>query len=173
MKFSLTAFGGVSAFLFATAPLHANPLPLEVAQTQNDLTYWYDICVKSSGQEAVDGCDRVLEITPDDETTWTNRGNALDDLGRGEEALGSHDRALELSPGYSLALANRCATLGNLGRHQAAIESCLAAIEGDERWGEGGAELAWDNMGVSLAYLVDVLPRLKAGGFIVLRVSVS
>ena len=114
---------------------------------------WYETCVTGTAQDAISACDALIETDPDDERAWTNRGNALDEIGETEAALESHDRALELAPNYSLALANRCATLGSLGEHEAAVDSCLAAIEGDGRWGDSGEELAWDNMGVSLAYL--------------------
>jgi|GEM_PF-1756654 tetratricopeptide (TPR) repeat protein len=114
---------------------------------------WYETCVTGTAQDAISACDALIETDPENERAWTNRGNALDEIGETEAALDSHDRALELAPAYSLALANRCATLGNLGEHEAAVDSCLAAIEGDGRWGDSGEELAWDNMGVSLAYL--------------------
>ncbi|MFP4220250.1 MAG: tetratricopeptide repeat protein [Phormidium sp.] len=129
----------------------------EVSESESDANIqaqdWYETCVTATGQDAITACDTLIETDPDDERAWTNRGNALDEIGETEAALESHDRALELAPNYSLALANRCATLGSLGEHEAAVDSCLAAIEGDGRWGDSGEELAWDNMGVSLAYL--------------------
>lgn len=155
MNSLVKAIGGGSIVLASLVVVPPPGLPDTPSEAEDEAQAqeWYDICMTAMSQEAIAACDALIEVDPEDERTWTNRGSALDELGDSEAALESHNRALELAPNYSLALANRCATLGNLGEHRAAVDSCWAAIEGDGRWGDSGVELAWDNMGVSLAYL--------------------
>ncbi|MDY6936200.1 MAG: tetratricopeptide repeat protein [Cyanobacteriota bacterium] len=140
---------------FAQPTLAGDSIELSQAMSQlnRDYDYLIDVCYASRGREAVEACDRALEIEPEDATTWTIRGTKLDELGQLQAALNAHDRAIELSPNYSLAWANRCSALIGLGRNSEAVDSCQAAIRGDGSWGAMGAGLAWYNLGVALQYL--------------------
>ncbi|MEM8718598.1 MAG: tetratricopeptide repeat protein, partial [Cyanobacteria bacterium P01_G01_bin.39] len=80
--------------------------------------------------------ERTVEIDPNDDETWYNRGVALGELGRLEEALASYDRAIEIKPDYDSAWYNRGNTLFDLGRLEEALASYEGAIEinpGDDR----------------------------------------
>ena len=57
---------------------------------------------------------RGLELNPRYESAWSNKGNALRELGRLEESLACYDRALKIDPSFggvvhcqSSALADR------------------------------------------------------------------
>lgn len=114
-------------------------------------------CYRSSGQEALEACDRALQIKTDDPTTWTNRGVVLEELGQVTQAVTSHEQALEFDPDYSLALTNHCAALIALNRYNQALNSCQAALAGDGRWGDKGSALGWYN----LALAFDRLDRIE------------
>ena len=44
--------------------------------------------------------DKAIALRPNDAGAFSNRGNALRDLGRHEEALASYDRAIALEAGF-------------------------------------------------------------------------
>ncbi len=66
--------------------------------------------------------DRALELQPDYDPAWVNRGIALRRLGRLDEALGCYDAPLARDPHHVEALANRAAVLSDLGRQAEAID---------------------------------------------------
>jgi tetratricopeptide (TPR) repeat protein len=80
-------------------------------------------------EQAIASWDRALEIKPDDPEAWTNRGNALGNLGRYEEAIASFDQALEFKPDYHVAWFIRGIALVNLGRYEQAIASYDRSIK--------------------------------------------
>jgi tetratricopeptide (TPR) repeat protein len=57
--------------------------------------------------EALRHLDLALNIRPNDDTAWNNRGVALGSLERYEEAIASYNRTLELRPDYDEAWINR------------------------------------------------------------------
>ena len=79
--------------------------------------------------KAIASYDKALEIKPDKDEAWYNRGIALGNLGRLEEAIASYDKALEIKPDYHEAWNNRGNALGNLGRLEEAIASYDKALE--------------------------------------------
>jgi tetratricopeptide (TPR) repeat protein len=95
--------------------------------------------------DALKHLDRALEINPDDDEGWYNRGIALDDLGRYEEAIASYDRAIEIKPDDDGAWNNRGNALDELGRFDEAIASYDRAIEinpnDDQIWNNRGSAL--------------------------------
>jgi tetratricopeptide (TPR) repeat protein len=80
-------------------------------------------------EEAIASYDRAIEIKPDDNEAWHNRGYVLDSSGRYEEAIASYDRAIEIKPDYQIAWYNRGNTLVRLGRYEEALASYDRAIE--------------------------------------------
>jgi tetratricopeptide (TPR) repeat protein len=54
-------------------------------------------------QEALASFDRAVGLKFDQEMYWTNRGNALRQLGQIENALASYNTALSINPAYSQA----------------------------------------------------------------------
>ncbi len=78
---------------------------------------------------AISCWDRALALKSDFYQVWTNRGVALNNLGRYEEALASYDRALDVKEDYDVAWSNRGVALRNLDRFSEALQSYDKAIE--------------------------------------------
>lgn len=83
------------------------------------LLYWF----AEEYTKAIASYDKALEITPDDDEAWYNRGIALRKLGRLEDAIASFDKALEIKPDKHIAWYNRGNVLDDLGRLEEAIAS--------------------------------------------------
>ena len=62
------------------------------------------------------GCDRALQLQPNNPQLWTNHGWALYQLDRDEEAITSYDKALELKPDNWQTCHRRGLALNFLGR---------------------------------------------------------
>ena len=77
---------------------------------------------------AVDLLDRALGLRPTVAAVWSNRGNALQSLGRLDEALDSYDRAIALRPDNATAWFNRGVVVGGLKRPDEALQSYDRAI---------------------------------------------
>ncbi|MGK7929086.1 MAG: tetratricopeptide repeat protein [Spirulina sp.] len=58
-------------------------------------------------EEAIASYDKAVEINPNYDAAWYNRGVALYNLGRYEEAIASYDKAVEINPNYDAAWYNR------------------------------------------------------------------
>ncbi|MBA7712318.1 hypothetical protein ES703_121292 [subsurface metagenome] len=54
-------------------------------------------------EEALESYDKAIEINPDYELAWYNRGVSLEQLDRDEEALESYDRVIKINPENDLA----------------------------------------------------------------------
>ncbi len=80
-------------------------------------------------EDAIAAYDRAIEIKPDYDAAWNNRGNALDNLGRHEEAIAAYDKAIEIKPDKDAAWNNRGIALRNLGRYEEAISAFDNALE--------------------------------------------
>lgn len=71
---------------------------------------------------------RAIELEPDNAGAYSNRGLALEGLGRLEEALECFDVAININPEFSGALSNRGSTLRQMARLDEALSSLDAAI---------------------------------------------
>jgi tetratricopeptide (TPR) repeat protein len=60
---------------------------------------------------------KAIEIDPQDAQAWSNKGTALDDLGKLDEAIKAYDRAFEINPQYVDAWSNKGTTLKALSRN--------------------------------------------------------
>ena len=74
-------------------------------------------------EDGIRSIDALLEIHPDGELNWSNRGVALLNLNRYEEAIEAFDKALEIDHEFAQALFSRGIALYNLERYNEAIES--------------------------------------------------
>lgn len=92
--------------------------------------------------------DQGLEILPNANEIWYNRGNALFKLGKATEAIASYEKALELRPDKYEAWNNRGNALFNLGYIQEALESYNKAVEIQPQYHQ-----AWFNKAVLLGNL--------------------
>ncbi len=78
----------------------------------------------------------------------SNKGGALDSLGRHEEALACHDRALALNPQLAEAWSNKGAALSRLGRSEEGLACFDRALAVNPQLAK-----AWSNKGAALANL--------------------
>ena len=58
-------------------------------------------------RQAIEDCNRAIEIKPDYADAYNNRGNAYNDLSNYKQAIENYDRAIEIKPGYVDAYYNR------------------------------------------------------------------
>ncbi|MCZ6616504.1 MAG: tetratricopeptide repeat protein [Gammaproteobacteria bacterium] len=70
--------------------------------------------VQGKLKEAIEAFDRSIELDPDSAEAYSNRGNAMKELGRSENtekcyerAMASYDKAIELKPDFVEAFFNR------------------------------------------------------------------
>ncbi len=99
-------------------------------------------------EKAIASYDKAIEIKPDKDDAWYNRGVSLGKLGRNEDAIASFDKAIEIKPDKDDAWYNRGVSLGKLGRNEDAIASYDKAIEIKPDYHQ-----AWYNRGISLGNL--------------------
>ena len=99
-------------------------------------------------EAALEVLKQAIDIKPDDDSAWNNRGNTLYYLGRYEDAIASYDKALEFKPDDDSAWNNRGNTLYYLGRYEDAIASYDKALEI-----KPDDDSAWYNRGLGLYYL--------------------
>jgi tetratricopeptide (TPR) repeat protein len=99
-------------------------------------------------EEALKIFQKVINLQPDHDSAWFQRGYALDYLGRYEEAIASYDRSLEFKPDKYEAWYNRGIALRILGSYEEAIASYDRSLEFKPDKDE-----AWNNRGIALDYL--------------------
>jgi tetratricopeptide (TPR) repeat protein len=112
--------------------LQQSPQDDSPAETLRELVLiMYGITLGGIGryEEAISSYDKALEIKPDNDEVWNNRGFALGILDRYEEAIASYDKALEIKPDNDAAWHSRGFALGILGRFDEAIASFDKALE--------------------------------------------
>ena len=98
--------------------------------------------------KALESYNQAVEINPDKDHFWNNRGSALDILGKYKDAISSFDKAIEINPDYHEALYNHGNALVELGRLDEAIASYDQAIEINP-----DQDKAWYNRGNALEEL--------------------
>src|SRR5690606_28802270 len=80
--------------------------------------------------DALEDCDRLLALTPDDAQVWFRRATVLHILGRFEDALASADQALSFSPRLTAALAARGRILLETNRVEEGLDALKRSGEG-------------------------------------------
>ncbi|HZK60708.1 MAG TPA: tetratricopeptide repeat protein, partial [Anaerovoracaceae bacterium] len=98
--------------------------------------------------KAIEYFDKVIEINPENDWAWQNKGVSLSNLGREEEAIECYDRALELNPQNDRAWENKGVSLSNLGREEEAIECFDEVLSLNPQ-----NDRAWERKGLSLSNL--------------------
>ncbi|MGD9779610.1 tetratricopeptide repeat protein, partial [Methanomethylovorans sp.] len=71
-------------------------------------------------EEALQACDKAIEIDPNYLYAWSHKGFALYGLGRYDEALQAYDKCIELDPLNALSWYNKGVILEALGRYDEA-----------------------------------------------------
>lgn len=94
---------------------------------------------------AVEYCDRLLTLTPDDGHTLLLKGRALSDLNQHDAALGCLEHAVKAEPDLAAAHYNLGWVYQRTGDTTRAIEAYRAAIALQEPY-----PVAWNNLGLLL-----------------------
>jgi tetratricopeptide (TPR) repeat protein len=131
--------------------LQHNPQDNSPAETLRErILFWHGNTLDELGryEEAIASYDKTIEIKPDDDAAWYNRGFALLNLGRYEEAIASFDKTIEIKPDNDAAWYNRGVALFKLGRLDEAIASFDKAIEFNS-----DLHQTWYNLGYALSNL--------------------
>ena len=79
-------------------------------------------------EEAIKSYDKAIEIKPDNDNAWFNRGIALRQLGRLEEAIKSYDKAIKIKPDCENAFYNKACCYALQNNIDQAIENLQIAI---------------------------------------------
>lgn len=116
-------------------------------------------------EKALEAYQSTLQLAPDHDTAWNNKGWAHENLQQWDAALAAYDRALELNPTNSHAWRNKASLLHRLGRareasgtavtashdlyqqgrYAEALEACEQALQFNPR-----NAMAWNNKSVCL-----------------------
>jgi len=99
-------------------------------------------------QEAIDCCNKALEINPKLAEAWSIKGITLGNLGKLHEAITCFDKALEINPRNALAWNNKGVALDSLGKPQEALVCYDKALEINLRYAN-----AWVNKGSAFGNL--------------------
>ena len=85
----------------------------------------------NSPGEAIKAPDKAIEIDPQNDEAWSNKGNSLHKLGKLSEAIKSFDKAIEINPQNPTPWYNKGNTLNELNEPIEAIKSFDKAVEID------------------------------------------
>src|SRR5437016_5944221 len=99
-------------------------------------------------EEALRAIDTALDINPQNEVAWVNKGNALTRLGRLIDALRCFNAAIKVNPQFEVAWNNKGNALARLGKFEDALRCYDRALEIDP-----GYRGAWVNKGFVLTKL--------------------
>jgi tetratricopeptide (TPR) repeat protein len=110
-----------------------------------------DECLKKEDyQGAFDYYTQVLQLKPNNESAYFNRGLALYDLGDKQGAIEDYNLAIKFNPNYALAYGNRGVVRNELGDKQGAIDDYNLAIKFNPNYA-----LAYYKRGIVRYYLGD------------------
>ncbi len=79
--------------------------------------------------KAIEAYSHVIQRSPNNVATYSNRGNAYHRKGEIDRAIEDLSKAIELNPGFALAYNNRGTTYSDIGAYNRAIEDYSNAIE--------------------------------------------
>ena len=98
----------------------------------------YDLFVKGLSfyekkdyESALKAYNKAIELKPNDEGIWNNKGIVLKHLGKHEDALKAYEKAIELKPNEAVMWYNKGSTLLKLGKFEEALKAFDKAIELD------------------------------------------
>ncbi len=107
-----------------------------------------DFMASRNLKAAIECFERALQIYPNNDYAWGDKGLALDYMKKYEEALECYNKALECNPDNAITWHNRGLTLTSLKRLKEAVESFERAIQLNSKYAK-----AWYNKGRLLAKL--------------------
>ena len=105
----------------------------------------YSFGEKGEHVKAIENYDKAIELNPNYEEAWYNKGWRLGKLERYEEAVACYDKVIELNPNDEEAWFNKGNEFGELERHEEAVACYDKAIElnpnDEEAWFDKGFDL--------------------------------
>jgi tetratricopeptide (TPR) repeat protein len=122
-------------------------------------------------KEALDCCDRAIDLDAESVTAWQTKGRVLKSLGRHAEALEADRRIVEIDPANRDGWVGVGVALASLGRYEEAVAAYDRAIEIDRKFvysyfDRGLALLAWGRPAEALADFgrtLEINPRFGEG----------
>ncbi|MFZ3149172.1 MAG: tetratricopeptide repeat protein [Methanothrix sp.] len=128
---------------------------------QRNASDWVDQSValikQSKYDEAIQACDKAIELEPEYAMPWNNKGSALAVQGKYNESIPAYDKAIELDPKFAWPWNNKGSSLASQGKYNESIPAYDKAIELDPKYA-----MAWNNKAISLNYLGKYNDALKA-----------
>ena len=97
---------------------------------------------------AIEYFDESIKLDPQDANAWSNKGLALNNMGKCNDAIKYFERSLRVDPNYALAWYNKGWALGELGKYKEAIKCHDKSIDLNPNYA-----LAWNNKGWNLSQL--------------------
>lgn len=79
--------------------------------------------------KAINAYNQALQLNPNYERAYNNRGNVYYDLKEYEKAIQDYNKALELNPDYAAAYSNRANIYSDLKEYEKAIQDYNKSIE--------------------------------------------
>jgi len=95
----------------------------------NYLSIAYSYGEKKEYEKSLEFYNKALELDPNNDEAWNNKGWILGELNRYEEALKCYEKAIEINPKYIYAWNNKGWILGTLNKHEEALLSFDRVIE--------------------------------------------
>ena len=88
------------------------------------------LCVKEGkGKHGLSALNKAIELKPDFDEAYNNRGVVKNFLGRHQDAIADYDIAIRLKPDFAEAYSNRGSTKNLLGQHQDTLADYDKAIQ--------------------------------------------
>ena len=127
-KFGITEqhiFSDFTGFALSNAP----DRPYSDNTLDHYLNLGIEFSLRNDFQNAIDTCNRAIDLYPDDSMLYFVRGNAKCNLGNYQEGITDYDKATKISPRFTYAYNNRGNAKCALGYHKDGIADYDKAIE--------------------------------------------
>ncbi len=95
--------------------------------------------------DAIEYCNKTLELDNASAYGWNNKGNALSSSGKYDNAIRAYDEAVRIDPKYVTAWYNKGVAFFAQGKYDKAIQAYDEAIKLDPNFVK-----AWNNKGIAL-----------------------
>ncbi len=125
----------LAGMVFLPAPVMAR----DRFQDLKDPNYWIQLCTvlsTSKPKEALEACERAIELRPGDAKLWARYGALQLGMKQYPEAIASLDQAIRRQGNNAQALTDQCIAWMELGQKEPALAACEKAIKANANWGD-------------------------------------